>query len=156
MFIGMRPEVVPLVFQCFDRAGEFFVAIEFSCKEERSFDVVILKGLANDVASIREIMSGEDKADLLRGQVCSNDAAMLHFEIIGGTILIEHRAGESKKDICVNERRRHAAKDRCEWNSTNTNISQMGTKFHCRRAKLAERIATQRALSYISTVDLAP
>jgi hypothetical protein len=70
--------------------------------------------------------------------------------------LIEHRAGESKEDICVNERRRHAAKDRCEWNSTNTNISQMGTKFQCRRAKLAERIAPQRALSYISTVDLAP
>jgi hypothetical protein len=26
---------------------------------------------------------------------------MLDFEITGGTILVEHRAGESKKDICV-------------------------------------------------------
>jgi hypothetical protein len=101
MFIGMRPEVVPLVFQGFDQAGEFFVAIEFSCKEERTFDVVILEGLTNDVASVREFMPSEDKADLLFSCVCSNDAAMLDFEITSGTILIQHRAGESKKDICV-------------------------------------------------------
>ena len=116
----MCPEVVSLIFQGSDQAGESFVAVEFSCKEERSFDVVILEGLTNDVASIREFMSSEDKADLLRGLVCSNDAAMLDFEITSGTILIEHRAGESKKDIYVNERRRHAAKGRCDWNSTNT------------------------------------
>jgi hypothetical protein len=71
---------------------------------------------------------------------------MLDFEITGGTILIEHRAGKSKKDICMNKRRCHAAKDRCEWNSTNTNISQMGTKFHCRTAECSGRAATHRCV----------